>query len=38
MHNLQGQLSHDFVFSLNIDRDGTFLISVGTKFHNWGAQ
>ena len=36
MHNLQGQLSqyHDLIFPLNIDRDGTFLISVGTKFHN----
>ena len=36
LHNLHGQSSqyHDFIFSLNIDRDGASLISVGTKFHN----
>ena len=36
LHNLHGQLSqyHDFIFSLNIDRDGASLISVETKFHN----
>ena len=40
LHNLHGQSSqyHDFIFSLNIDRDGVSLISVGTRFHNWGAQ
>ena len=40
MHNLHGQLSqyNYFIFSLNIDRDGASLISVGTKLHNWGAQ
>ena len=40
LHNLHGQLSlhHDVIFCLNIDRDGTSLISVGTKFHNWGAR
>ena len=37
LHNLHGQLSlyHDFIFSLNIDRDGASLISVETKFHNY---
>ena len=35
-HNLHGQLSqhHDFIFSLNFDRDGVSLIFVWTKFHN----
>ena len=28
---------HDFVFSLNVNRDGTWLISVENKFHNLGA-
>ena len=36
MHNLHEQLSqyHEFIFYLNVDRDGASLISVGTKFHN----
>ena len=36
LHNLHGQLSqtHDLIFSLNVDRDRTFLFSVETKFHN----
>ena len=40
LHSLHGQLSHyhDFIFSLNVDRDGAFFNSVGTKFHNWGRQ
>ena len=40
LHNLHGQFSqyHDFVFSLYVDRDRASSISVGTKFHNWGAR
>ena len=40
LYNLYGQLPHyhDFIFSLNVDRDGASLVSVGTKFHNWGAR
>ena len=40
LHNLYRQLSqcHDFIFSLNVDADGAPLISVGTKFHKWGAR
>ena len=36
LHNLHGQLLqyHDFIFSLNVDRDGTYLVSLRTKFHN----
>ena len=36
LRDLHGQFSqhHDFIFSLNIDRDGASLISVGTKFDN----
>ena len=36
LHNLHGQLSqyHDFMVSLSGDREGAWLISVGTKFHN----
>ena len=39
LHNLHGQLSqyHDFMFSLSGDREGAWLISVGTKFHNRSA-
>ena len=40
LHKLHGQMSqdHDFFFSLNADRDEASLISVGTKFHNWGSR
>ena len=36
LYNLHGQLSqyHDFIFSLNVDRDGASLISVEIKFQN----
>ena len=32
LRNLRGQLSqyHDFIFSLNVDREGESLISFGT--------
>ena len=33
LHNLHGQL-HDFIVSLNVDRDGASLIFAGTNFHN----
>ena len=39
LDNLHEQLPqcHEFIFSLNVDKDGASLISVGTKFHNWVA-
>ena len=38
--NTLPQLSQhiDFIFSLNVDRDRSSLISVGIKFHNCGAR